>query len=407
MQKIDKMRNFMDSAFTVNCLGNSIKPINVAIYQPVIPEYRIPFFTALQRRHEINIQVFASVSVPGAPDTPQTNFEFSFHPVKYRAFLKNRLAWQSGFRIPDYFKRGDVIVVCANPRFLHIYPLMLAAKKRRVGFVWWGHGHTPGPKRLSENIRKFIMKFADVLLLYTDKEVEEYRREGFPNNRLFATNNTINVSEIEYAKEIWNVGRLTSFKKQHGLKDSKIMLYCGRLTSKCELSVALEALLILLKKSPSYCLAIIGDGPEKDALVFRANELNVNDAVHWCGAIYEQAELAPWFLSASVFVYPGSIGLSLLHSFSYSLPVVTHSSAEWHNPEIAALRSGHNGFLFKRGDAVDLACKIDALASDPMKCQQMGANALATIKEDYSFENMVDRFLQAVSVASAMAGKWK
>ena len=75
-----------------------------------------------------------------------------------------------------------------------------------------------------------------------------------------------------------------------------------------------------------------------------------------------------------------------------------------HNPEFAALNSGTNGLLFSYDNAVDLAKQIHLLGSNPAVCHQMGKNALACIHEEFSFEGMIDRFVQAVKCASANAG---
>lgn len=375
-------------------------PIDVAIYQPVIPAYRVPFFNALKRNTKFNLEVFASMSGPGLPDTSKHTFEFAFHPVEYKDFLGNRLVWQTGIRIPDHFVRGDVIVICGNPRYLHNYYLIFCAKLKRLGVVWWGHGHTLGRKRWSESLRRQIMKLADVILLYTDKELEEYKKIGFESKRLFATNNTIDIAEIEGAKKSWSEAQNIEFKNKHSIQEFRNILFCGRLTPKTELPIAFEAMSILLKKDPSYRLIIIGDGPDKDNLICRAKEMNVNDFIFWCGPIYDQKKLAPWFLNSLVFLYPGGIGLSLLHAFAYGLPVITHNEATYHPPEFAALRNNYNGLLFKKGRALDLAYKIDELVNDPSKCKQMGVNALTTIKNDYSLDNMVNRFIQAVASAS-------
>ena len=45
------------------------------------------------------------------------------------------------------------------------------------------------------------------------------------------------------------------------------------------------------------------------------------DLVGDLGSIYDEIELAPWFLTADAFVYPENIGLSILHAFGYGLPV--------------------------------------------------------------------------------------
>jgi len=169
------------------------------------------------------------------------------------------------------------------------------------------------------------------------------------------------------------------------------------------LDEAIEAITISMQKDPSYLLVVIGDGPEKAALSKRAQELNIQNRVFWLGAIYNQAEMAPWFLSALAFIYPGAIGLSLLHAFAYGLPVITHCNAQYHNPEFAALKNRFNGLTFREGDVNDLAEKLLLLGDRPDFAKLLGANALKMIQQQYSLKNMVDRFVKAVSAASDIA----
>jgi len=381
------------------------KPVNVAVYQPVIPDYRVPFFTALHRRREIELEIFASMSFPLCPETPGRDFEFLFRPVPGRSFLNNRLFWQSGLEVPARFQQGDVLVLCGNPRYVSNYPLLLAARMRGLGVVWWGHGHTPGSRRWSENVRKEIMRLADVILLYTDREVDEYRRSGFPEDCLTATNNTIDVSDVEMAMESWTPSRLAEFKQERGIHEGRNFLFCGRITGKARLGDALDAMATLVREDPGCRLIVIGDGPEKGALQARSRELCLERNVEWVGALYGQYELAPWFLSALAFVYPGSIGLSLLHAFAYGLPVVTHDLGHRHNPEFAALESGVNGMVFRYGDVSSLAQAMRALGREPAKARELGAQALKTIREDFPMTNMVERFVQAALFASRKAGR--
>lgn len=134
-----------------------------------------------------------------------------------------------------------------------------------------------------------------------------------------------------------------------------------------------------------------------------AEKYGVSDNVRWCGALYGDDQVAPWFLSAAAFVFPGPIGLSLLHAFAYGLPVVTHGDPAFHGPEFLALRSGWSGLVFRRGDAHDLAAKLQLLLEDTPMRLEIHQNALKTVRENYSLEAMIDRFVRAVQRASALS----
>jgi glycosyltransferase involved in cell wall biosynthesis len=383
-------------------MSHSGKKLNVAIYQPVIPKYRIPLFTMLHFHSGYNIKVFASMRCPGYQVTAEKDFQFRFNPVQAYGFGRG-IFWQSRLRIPNCFKNGDVIVLSGMPKFLNLYPLIMAAKVRRIGIVWWGHGYSVGSRGWSVAIRQRIMRLVDVILLYTEKEVVKYQQAGFSSDRLFATNNTIDTSVIQSAKNDWTPQKITNFKKSNGILNTKNLLFCSRLEQKAELNIALTALSKLLTKDPKYRLFVVGDGKEKNRLVRKAQKLNIDYAVHWLGPIYNEFELAPWFLSSLLFVYPGSIGLSLLHAFAYHLPVITHDLDRLHGPEFAALKNDVNGLVFKHGDPSDLASKIRSLSINNTKRVCMQKNAQATMHGEFSFESMVKRFIEALNAASLIS----
>ena len=117
------------------------------------------------------------------------------------------------------------------------------------------------------------------------------------------------------------------------------------------------------------------------------------------GPIYEEQQLAAYFLSSSVFCYPENIGLSILHAMGYGLPVVTSDKVEAQNPEIEALVDGYNGRFYPHGDVAKLADTLVELLTDSHLCASLGANALRTVAERFSLENMVSGFEQAIRAA--------
>ncbi|MCK5310811.1 MAG: glycosyltransferase family 4 protein [Desulfobacteraceae bacterium] len=376
--------------------------IRVAIYQPVIPQYRLTFFNAIANCSGLDISLHASKTFPGSPDSVDGPFDFKYYEYPASGLIGNRLFWQSGLCLPDELSQGDVAVICANPRMISYIPLVLQAKKRKIGLIFWGHGHTAGANRVTESIRHRLMSFGDVVLLYHDNEIELFQKAVLKKNRIFATNNTIDISDIEAAKIQWTDKRLQKFKNQNGLNDKKLLLFCGRLTYKTQLNILLEAIAILHKDDGSYHLAIIGDGPERANLEGQVNRLNLGKNITWLGSIYDQNALAPWFLSSHYFVYPGAIGLSIFHAFAFELPVITHGNLRNQMPEFRVLEDGKNGMVFVEGDTEALSSTIKHGFNNKVCHETMKEYSLNTVKEKYSFDNMVNNFVHAVMCASKM-----
>lgn len=372
------------------------KKINVQIIQPVVPRYRLPLFEALINDERLNVKIMAGMIESGGVRSVQPNISNIDLHHNMKVVLK-KLFWQENLYLIPELTKGDVLVVNGNIKFLSNYPLIFRAKQKGISVVWWGHGWSSTTTKLSFFIRKYFMKFfADVLLLYTQKEKQMFLKEGFDEAKVFFMNNTIYNKDIKTIKENINQDELLSFKIQNNLENKKILLFVGRLrkTPSTNLGLVINALKSL---DDDYRLVVIGEGEEKSNFIRLSKELDISNKILFLGAIYEEKELAPWFLIADCFVYPGAIGLSLLHSFSYGLPAVTNDSIAEHGPEVAALEDNVNGKYFKKNDEKSLIEAINAVTNNKDFFKK---NALNTIKNDFSFDKTIQRVTDCILSAS-------
>jgi glycosyltransferase involved in cell wall biosynthesis len=249
------------------------------------------------------------------------------------------------------------------------------------------------------------MGLADVVAVYTDKEVGMVRDAGGVRNPVIAVNNTIDTVPVDQAIAAWKPDDLAAFRNAHGLSGKSLLLFCGRLRAKpsTDLAVLLRAVAALPRGVNEPVLAVIGSGEQEPELRALAAELGIAERVKWLGAIYAEEQLAPWFLTAKLFVYPGAIGLSILQSFAYGLPVVTHADILSHGPEIAALVDGYNGKLFARGDILSLSRTVEMLLQDVSLRRELATNARRTIETSFSLRSMVARFREAIVLTSTIA----
>jgi glycosyltransferase involved in cell wall biosynthesis len=373
----------------------------VYVQQPTVPHYRLPFFDAVDKRLQHRLCVSASRHVCGGPSsvTAQRDYLDLEHPCK--EVWGGRAFWQRAMRPGPDVGPGDVVVVSGNPRFLSTLRLVYLAHRRGMGVVWWGHGWSPTSSETRARVRTRLMRTSHAVLLYTDREVEDWRPRLPAHIGLFGAQNAVDHSQARDETARWNGERLKGFVKEQRLGERCLLLFCGRLRRQpaTQLDVLLSALAKLIVRDPRYLLAVIGDGEEMPRLRAIAQARGVDAHVRWLGAQHDEGQLAPWFLSSLCFVYPGSIGLSLLHAMSYGLPVITHADRRHHGPEIAALRDGWNGIEFSPGDVDDLAQKVESLARNPELRHSMASNARHTAHSEFTIENMTERFYAAVSYA--------
>jgi glycosyltransferase involved in cell wall biosynthesis len=312
------------------------------------------------------------------------------------------LQWQRGLKLPSGFGRGDVLVVDNNPRILSNFPLIKAARAAGGAVVLWGHAWSPTSGRWRAAIRYWLMNRADVLLVYTDKEVERLHSLRSWSPPIRATNNALDQEPMRRAIAMQTREQLSKFRNAQGLEGKRILLFCGRLrrSPSTGLDVAIRALVHL---EGDCHLVVIGNGEMERELRELAQKIGVERRVTWVSALYEERDLAPWFLNAECFVYPGSIGLSLLHAFGYGLPVVTHDQRDKQNPEIDALVDGENGLLFPIGNERVLAQRISQVVGDIDRQERMSNAARRTVAAVYNMDNMAARFEETIRLASELS----
>ena len=379
-----------------------MRKIGVDIIQPMVPPYRVALFEKLDRDPEL------SVSLQCAPEWPRGQRSIPLSMTNYfpdRITVRiagTSLLWQRGLRLICAKGPGDVLVICGDMHYLSNLRLIFLAKSKGIGIVWWGHHRSATSTRLKIAVRLALARrVSDCVLTYTKTGIEYLAARGFDRSRLFATNNTIDLGPVEKAKAEWPADRLNQFQRREGIENKNILLFCSVLNPKTQLDLAIRALQLL--SDPSYELVVIGNGPMMDEYKSVAVKCGVSDRIRWLGEIRDERRLAPWFLSAKAFVYPGVIGLSLIHAFAYGLPVITHGNPDHHMPEFEAATPGKNSLTFKENDPYSLARAICTMLSNEARRIEMGRAAYETVHENYTMEKMVANFKACLIYCSELS----
>jgi len=371
----------------------------VVIQQPALPHYRIAPFEALASRPGVHLRVVYG-QVSGGPDNvAPEGFEAVSSPLRTLRICRSRFYWHAAqvrFATP---KRSDVLVLSWNIRYLSLVPALLRARWHRLPTILWGHGYSKAERGWRQWLRHRVAKLATALLLYGESTAQGLIDAGWPRERVYVALNSLDQRPIEQARQRWlsDGGALDSFRKRQGLSNGPCVLFVSRLEPANRLDLLVEAAAMLKHKYPRLQIVIIGKGEEQKAkLRSLATSLGIDERVRMLGAIYDENEIAPWFLNADIFCYPANIGLSILHAFGYGLPVITSDRFESHNPEIEALKPGVNGLTYRHGDAESLASVLDELLDNPAKREELGQAARATAQKQYSIERMVAGFEKAI-----------
>lgn len=364
----------------------------IRIFEPSVPEYRVGLFEGLGRKYGGRIQLWsAPLTSSGTESFPIEGMHFDYtHPLVHFGPFH----WQKGLSLRGLTK-GDVVVVNGEIKGLSNLFYAILAKIKGIKVIWWGHHWSASSRMWKVLVRlQFVKLLADAYLCYTKTGIDFLRRHGFKNRLVFATGNTINQESIKAAIQNWTQEALLEFQKEHKIIGKEVLLVCGRLTPKMKLDQLFSAVNKLNREN--ILIAVIGDGVQKEYYLQAARDSCVEDKVMWLGATRVQNVMAPWFLSAKVYVYPGAVGLGILHAFSYGLPVVTHGDANRQMPEFEVMENGKTGLTFKENDISDMSNKIDYLLTHEKACAGMGQYAQSVAFNKYSMANMVANFAEAI-----------
>ena len=332
------------------------------------------------------------------------NLKGSF-PTETSRFKRIRL-WKIGDLVWDWAQlkvcgdqSWDAVVMVWNTRYLSLVPAILRAKMNGIPVILWGHGYSKRRGFFRDRVRNLVTVFADAVLFYDPLSRAQACGSGDREN-YFVAPNAIDQTPITQQKKNWLADdrNLSEFKKQHNLEDREIVLFVSRIEPKNRLDVLLRGIAKAKSKHPDILLAVIGGGNKEqvDTLRDLARQLDIETNVHFLGSIYEEHEIAPWFLVSKIFCYPSNIGLSLMHAFGYGLPALIGDDFSKCNPEIYAFEPGINGMTFKDGDSDDLAIQICKLFEDADLQQTLGRNAAKTAAETATLENMVAGIEEAI-----------
>jgi glycosyltransferase involved in cell wall biosynthesis len=369
----------------------------VTIQQPTLAKYRIPVFRELGSRPDIDLTVIHGERAD-LPNEAAVGFRAQEATLRSGSVGVGPLFWHTPQWSSASHQRTDVLMLTWNVRYLSLVPGLMRARAAGVPTILWGHGYSKRETPMASWTRRTITSLATALLFYNKTTANAYAEAGIPREKIFVALNCLDQSPIEKATSEWKgqANDLSQFRSNQGLSSVPLILYVSRLDPNNRIDLLIEAVARLHQQNRPVQVAIIGSGDALTKLKVLAAERRIAESVKFLGAIYDEHELASWFLSASVFCYPENIGLSILHAFGYGLPVITSDRLEQQNPEIEALRDGQNGLLYRHQDVDHLAECLWRIVADEDFKQKLSRQALATAKEDFTLKRMVDGMEAAI-----------
>lgn len=184
------------------------------------------------------------------------------------------------------------------------------------------------------------------------------------------------------------------FVPRDGPRNGRV-LFVGRLNAQKGAADLVDA---LARTTRDMGCDIVGDGPDRDALLERARTLGVSERIWWHGALPAEA-LPPLYADALVTVMPSreeGLGLVAVESQLCETPVIAYESGGLPDVVVPA----HGGTLLTTGDTAALARAIDAMAEDSDRAARLGAQARAYLVDAFSPAAVAARYAYGYDAAA-------
>ena len=241
---------------------------------------------------------------------------------------------------------------------------------------------------LTMYIRRFIYRRAHAYIGYYSQAEGVVLSYGLRPTAFFYGNTTDTDSLLSIRKVLIDKPLLLDKRRR--------ILHIGRLVKWKKVDLLIKAFSLIVERYRDSELVIVGDGPEKDALIKRAIDLGLRDKIIFTGAVYDLIELAQYMNESSVYVLAGMGGLSINDAMCFSLPIIC---SVCDGTEKDLVFEGENGFFFKEDDVADLTEKLNWILSDLPRAAQMGEKSLQIIKERVNLDVFSNMYKKALSYA--------
>ena len=366
--------------------------------QSTIPHYRVPFYNALERLRPATWGfdvVFDSTESTAKRFFKEPidllSLEFSTLPVRtfFISIASKTYCYQNFWlKAANY----DLVIV-ENAVNNLTYPLCHLHQFRGTRIAYWGHGKDrtvakiSGYKHLSEQLKMQLSRRANGFFAYTDGVKAYLEMNGVSPEKVFVTNNTIDINEQRRAFEKWMPSR-NAIREKMGLQGKRVLIFVGRFIQNRKIDFLLSAFSILCKQDSNYHLILVGDGGQS---IFASKQDNIS----YMGTVVDLEELAPLYVASDVYIIPGAVGLGPVQALCYDLPIITMDTVG-HGPEIEYLSSANSIVLNRNTTPEEYAQTILDFMSDPIRLETFKSNIWESIKH-LTIDQMAQNFINGIN----------
>lgn len=327
-------------------------------------------------------------------DVPQKSTVELFESVDARVeHLGNASILQSALRLRKLMRSESLDVVVANS-FRSYLVGKVATLFSGTPVVYWIHTINQLKTNPMKNFIFSSLARHDPLIYVSEAVMVNNRPEGYRGEDTIIYNS---VEPPENNPDWQPYGGQK--RREFGLpEDATVLGYMAHFVYYKDHATLLHTFDVLAKKFPKLYLLLLGNGPDHDAMVRLASQLDSSDRILFLGP-RKDARAVLGLVDIYVHVATEeAFGLAVIEAMLAQRPVV--AARAFALPEL--IRDGETGLLFEPRNVQDLAEKVTRLIEDPVyaaRLAQAGEEACRRNFPPEPFARQVTTFLQDVTIS--------
>jgi glycosyltransferase involved in cell wall biosynthesis len=198
--------------------------------------------------------------------------------------------------------------------------------------------------RLLNGLGKWVAQQADTLRVVSNGEKERLEKQ-YPGwmGKIVSLHPLVNTQIFDQSIRDEEAQQVQQVLSSRGWAGAPFLLFVGRLVDQKNLPTLFKAFSLVMQEMPQTVLVIAGDGPLRERLQHRAEQLGIFERIIWLGSLSLQS-LRAWYAAACTTVLPSyheGFGKVVVESYLLGTPVIAA-------PFVSAqelIRDGETGFI--------------------------------------------------------------
>ncbi len=244
---------------------------------------------------------------------------------------------------------------------------------------------------------KFLTPFCHVIVANSLAGLRGYR---IPARKGVCIYNGVDFSRFDHLKSLDDISEEVFGRPKDGLfVAGMVAAFDERKDYPTLISAAVEA----CRKNPSLVFLLVGDGPQKDAMMKQVPDVFLNRRIYFLGSRGDVESLLQ-LIDVGLLITPcEGISNAIIEYMASGKPVIASEGGG--TSEL--LEDGKFGFLVKQRSPEEIIDRLERLILDPDLGRRMGLEGSRYVRMQFGLEKMTQSFIELYDLCLQGKRNWK